>query len=42
MDDYINPREVLKAEEDERRKQQEQAAKQFSGTAGKGRAAVPD
>jgi stage V sporulation protein R len=29
MDDYINPRAVLKAEEDERRKQQEQAAKNF-------------
>jgi stage V sporulation protein R len=29
MDDYINPRAVLKAEEDERRKQQEQAARNF-------------
>ena len=29
MDDYINPPEVLKAEEDERRKAQEQAARSF-------------
>jgi stage V sporulation protein R len=29
MDDYVNPRAVLQAEEDERRKQQEQAAKNF-------------
>jgi len=29
MDDYINPRDVLKAEEEERRKQREQLAKNF-------------
>ncbi len=29
MDDYINPRDLLKAEEAERRKQQEQAARNF-------------
>ncbi len=29
MDDYINPREVLKAEEEERKKKQEQVAKSF-------------
>jgi stage V sporulation protein R len=29
MDDYINPREVLRAEEDERRKTQQQAARAF-------------
>jgi stage V sporulation protein R len=29
MDEYINPREVLKREEDERRKKQEQAARSF-------------
>ncbi len=29
MNDYINPRDLLKAEEDERRKQQEQAARNF-------------
>jgi stage V sporulation protein R len=29
MDDYINPRKVLKAEEDERRKLKEQSAKNF-------------
>jgi stage V sporulation protein R len=29
MDDYINPRDVLKAEEDERRKLKEQAARNF-------------
>src|SRR6516165_3990800 len=29
MDDYINPRDVLKAEEDERRKVKEQAARSF-------------
>src|SRR5579884_4077055 len=29
MDDYINPRDVLKAEEEERRRQKEQAARNF-------------
>ncbi len=29
MDDYINPRDLLKAEEEERRKQKEQAARSF-------------
>src|SRR5262249_19806949 len=29
MDDYINPRDVLKAEEEERKKQKEQSARSF-------------
>src|SRR5262249_59312275 len=29
MDDYINPRKLLKAEEDEKKKQKEQTAKSF-------------
>ncbi len=29
MDDYINPRDILKAEEDERKKQREQSARSF-------------
>lgn len=29
MDEYVNPRDVLRAEEDERKKQREQAAKNF-------------
>ncbi len=42
MDDYINPRDVLKAEEDERRKAQGTGRTQLPRTAGEGRAAVPD
>ena len=42
MDDYINPREALKAEEEERKKLKEQRAPQLPRAAREGRAAVPD
>ena len=42
MDDYINPRAVLKAEEEERRKKTRTGGPQLPRAAGEGRAAVPD